>query len=57
MNVNLAGVRFIDTTGVRLMMRVRKEARLRGLQLRFTEPSPAVLNVLRILRLDQALLS
>jgi N-acetylglucosaminyldiphosphoundecaprenol N-acetyl-beta-D-mannosaminyltransferase len=55
--INLAGVRFIDTTGVRLMVRTRKEALRRGVQLKFTEPSPAVLNVLRILQMDRSLLS
>lgn len=56
MNINLAGVRFIDSTGVRLMVQVRKEARLRGIQLKFTEPQPAVQNVLRILRMENYLL-
>ena len=54
--VNLAGVRFIDTTGVRIMVKARKEAVGRGLRLKFTEPSPGVLNVLRILRMDRSLL-
>jgi len=56
-NVNLAAVRFVDSTGVRLMVRVRKEARQRGIELKFTEARPAVLNVLRILRLDNYLLN
>ncbi len=54
--VNLADVRFIDTTGVRIMVKARKEAVGRGLRLKFTEPSPGVLNVLRILRMDRSLL-
>jgi len=57
MNIKLAGVRFMDSTGVRLMVRARKEAQLGGLRLCFTEPSPAVRNVLRILRLEQYLLN
>ena len=57
MNINLAGVRFIDSTGVRLMVRVRKEARQRGIQLKFTELQPAVQNVLRILRMESYLLN
>lgn len=57
MNINLAGVRFIDSTGVRLMVRVRKDARQRGIQLKFTEPQPAVQNVLRMLRMESYLLS
>lgn len=56
-NINLASVRFIDSTGVRLMVRVRKEAQQRGIQLRFTEPAPAVQNVLRIVRLEKYLLN
>ena len=56
-NVNLAGVRFLDSTGVRLMVRVRKEASQRGVKLSFTEPPPVVQNVLRILRMEQYLLN
>lgn len=56
MNINLAGVRFIDSTGVRLMVRVRKEARHRGIQVRFTAPAPGVQNVLRVLRMERHLL-
>ena len=55
--INLAAVRFIDSTGVRVMLRARKEARRRGLVLKFTAPSPAVTNVLRILRLESHLLN
>lgn len=55
--ITLAGVRFIDSTGVGLMVRVRKEAQRRGLRLRFTESPPAVRNVLRILRLETQLLA
>ncbi len=55
--VNLGGVRFIDSTGVRLMVRLRKAAEQRGLQLRFVEPQPAVRNVLKILRLEARLLN
>ena len=57
MNINLADVRFVDSTGVRLMVRLRKQARLCGIQLKFTAPQPAVLNVLRILRMDNYLLT
>lgn len=56
-NIDLAGVRFIDSTGVRLMLRVRKEARLRGIRLKFSDPQPAVRNVLRILRMENLLLN
>ena len=56
MNINLADVRFMDTAGVRLMVRVHREAQQRGISLRFTQPSPTVQNVLQILRLEQYLL-
>jgi len=55
-SVNLAGVRFIDSTGVGLMVRIRKAARERDIPLRFTDPQAAVLNVLRILRMESYLL-
>ncbi len=57
MNVNLAAVRFIDSTGVRLMVRVRKEARLRGVRLKFTDPQPSVRETLRLLQMEKHLLS
>ena len=57
MEIDLSGVRFIDSTGVGLMVRVRREALERGVQLRFTGPSPAVRNVLRILRMEAKLLA
>ncbi len=57
MSINLAGVRFMDSSGVRLMVRARKEAQQRGLRVRFTEATPAVRNVLRVLRLDRHLLN
>jgi len=57
MSISLAGVRFVDSTGVRLMVRIRKLARLRGIQLKFTAPQPAVQNVLRILHMESYLLA
>lgn len=54
--IGLAGVRFVDSTGVGLMVRVRKEGRQRGLAVKFTSPTPSVLGVLRILRMDAVLL-
>ena len=56
-NISLAAVRFIDSTGVRLMVRLCREARQRGLQVRFTAPQEAVRNVLRILNMDKSLLA
>jgi anti-sigma B factor antagonist len=57
LSINLAGVRFIDSAGIGLMVRVRKEGRQRGVPVRFTEPQAAVLNVLRILRMEKYLLN
>ena len=54
--ISLARVRFVDSTGVRLMVRARREAQQRGVRIRFTGAGPTVVNVLRILRLDQLLL-
>ncbi|MEI7730755.1 MAG: WecB/TagA/CpsF family glycosyltransferase [Verrucomicrobiota bacterium] len=51
LTINLAGVRFMDSTGVGLMVRARKQADLRGIEVQFLAPSPAVQNVLRTLRL------
>jgi N-acetylglucosaminyldiphosphoundecaprenol N-acetyl-beta-D-mannosaminyltransferase len=55
-SINLSEVRFIDSTGVQLMVRVRKAARQRGTPFRFTHPQPAVLNVLRLLGMETYLL-
>lgn len=54
--IRLDGVRFINSTGVRLMVKVRKHAVKLGLSVRFADPTPPVLNVLRIVRLDTLLL-
>lgn len=56
LTINLAAVRFIDSAGVGLMVRIRKEGRARNVGVAFVEPQPAVLNVLRILRLESFLL-
>ena len=55
-SISLAGVRFMDSTGVGLMVRIRNEARERGIPLRFADPPEAVLNVLRILRMESYIL-
>jgi N-acetylglucosaminyldiphosphoundecaprenol N-acetyl-beta-D-mannosaminyltransferase len=54
--IRLDGVRFIDSTGVRLMLKVRKHGVKLGMNVGFVSPTPAVLNVLRIVRLDNLLL-
>jgi N-acetylglucosaminyldiphosphoundecaprenol N-acetyl-beta-D-mannosaminyltransferase len=54
--IDMAGVGFIDSTGIGLMVRARKRAATRGGALRFTGVQPHVLNVVRISRLEGFLL-
>ena len=54
--IDLSQVRFIDSTGVGVMIRARKLAQRRGAKLSFTGTQPAVQNVLRLARLDAFLL-
>lgn len=50
--IRLEGVRFIDSAGVGLMVRLKKEAAKRGGEVRFESPGPTVLNVLQKLKLE-----
>ena len=50
--VDLAALRFLDSSGAGLMVRARKLAQREGRQLTFTGAQPAVLNVLRLARLE-----
>ena len=54
--INLAELRFLDSAGVGLMVRVRKYARRSGLELRFSSPRPNVRNVICQLQLEAYLL-
>jgi anti-anti-sigma factor len=54
--IDLSVVRFIDSSGLGLMVRVRKFARQCELKLRFANLQPAVLNVVQIARLEEFLL-
>ncbi len=54
--IDLSQVRFIDSTGVGVMIRARKLAQRRGAKLSFTGAQPAVQNVLRLARLEAFLL-
>lgn len=54
--IDLSQVRFIDSTGVGIMIRARKLAQRQGAKLNFTGTQPAVLNVLRVARLEAFLL-
>jgi anti-anti-sigma factor len=54
--IDLSGVRFMDSTGLGLMVRARKLARLEQVKLEFTHPQPAVQNVVHLARLEEFLL-
>lgn len=54
--VDLAKLRFIDSSGAAIMVRLKKWAQERHLQVLFTHAQDNVRNVLRITRLDQLLL-
>jgi N-acetylglucosaminyldiphosphoundecaprenol N-acetyl-beta-D-mannosaminyltransferase len=50
--IDLASVRFMDSSGVALMLRARRYASQKGMELWFTDPHPNVRNVLRISKLE-----
>jgi N-acetylglucosaminyldiphosphoundecaprenol N-acetyl-beta-D-mannosaminyltransferase len=54
--IDLSELRFIDSSGVGLMLRARRYAQNLGVQLRFTNPRDAVRNVLRMAGLELFLL-
>jgi N-acetylglucosaminyldiphosphoundecaprenol N-acetyl-beta-D-mannosaminyltransferase len=54
--IDLAAVRFMDSSGAGLMVRTRKLAQRHGCRLTFLNPQPAVLNVLRLARLEEFVL-
>ena len=54
--IDLSAVRFMDSTGLGLMVKGRKLARQQGTQLSYTGLQPAVRNVLRLARLEEYLL-
>lgn len=54
--VDLAQLRFVDSTGVSLMVRAKKRAHVHHLELRFSNPQVGVLNVIKTLRLEEYLL-
>jgi anti-anti-sigma factor len=55
-SIDLSELRFIDSTGVGLMLRARRYAQNLGARIRFTNPRDAVRNVLRMARLELFLL-
>jgi anti-anti-sigma factor len=54
--IDLSGVRFLDSTGLGLMVRAKKLARAEQVKLRFIRPQPPVQNVVHIARLEDFLL-
>jgi N-acetylglucosaminyldiphosphoundecaprenol N-acetyl-beta-D-mannosaminyltransferase len=54
--IDLADLDFIDSSGVGLMIRVRKLGASLGLKVIFTHPASTVLNVIRLSRLEEYLL-
>ncbi|HMJ66695.1 MAG TPA: WecB/TagA/CpsF family glycosyltransferase [Candidatus Binatia bacterium] len=51
-DIDLAGLRFLDSTGVGIMLRAKRYAQNLGAALRFTNPQVNVRNVLRMARLE-----
>jgi N-acetylglucosaminyldiphosphoundecaprenol N-acetyl-beta-D-mannosaminyltransferase len=56
LTVDLSKLRFIDSTGLSVMIRAKKYAARQGVTLRFSEPRENVLNVIQLSRLDDYLL-
>jgi len=56
LEIDLGEVRFIDSTGVGVMIRAKKLALRQGVRMKFTNPSPATRNVLRLSQLEEFLI-
>jgi N-acetylglucosaminyldiphosphoundecaprenol N-acetyl-beta-D-mannosaminyltransferase len=54
--IDLSGLRFIDSTGLGIMLRVQRYAQTIGVTLAFESPHPNVQNVLRLARLERLLI-
>ncbi len=54
--VDLSGVAFVDSTGVGMMLKLKKAAKRRDVELVYEKAAPAVLNVLKLTKLDEFLL-
>ena len=54
--IDLSGVRFMDSTGLGLMVRAKKLAQLKQVKLEFTHAQPAVQNVIHLARLEEFLM-
>jgi N-acetylglucosaminyldiphosphoundecaprenol N-acetyl-beta-D-mannosaminyltransferase len=56
-SIDLSAVPFIDSSGLGTMVRIKKFAARHGIELAFTGPKPAVLNVIKLARLEKLLLA
>ena len=56
MVIDLSQLRFIDSSGLGLMLRINRWGRQHETEVRFADPQPNVLNVLHLARLDKVLL-
>jgi N-acetylglucosaminyldiphosphoundecaprenol N-acetyl-beta-D-mannosaminyltransferase len=54
--IDLGEVGFVDSTGVGLMLRLKKRARQQGFDLVYDRANPSVVNVVRMTRLEEYLL-
>jgi anti-anti-sigma factor len=54
--IDLSRVVFVDSTGIGLMLRFKKNLHRRNIQLKFVNPAGPVRNVLRHTRLEEYLL-
>jgi N-acetylglucosaminyldiphosphoundecaprenol N-acetyl-beta-D-mannosaminyltransferase len=54
--IDLSQVRFMDSSGIGVMVRARKWAQRENVKLEFRQPQPAVRNVLHLARLEEFLL-
>ena len=54
--IDLSRLMFVDSTGIGLMLRFKKNLRLRDINLKFANPTKPVRNVLRHTRLEEYLL-
>jgi anti-anti-sigma factor len=55
--IDLSRVTFVDSTGIGLMLRFKKNLRRRDIALTFANPIESVRNVLRHTRLEEYLLA
>ena len=56
LRIDLSELRFLDSTGLSIMIRTRKYAARRGVKVQFTSIQANVLNVIRLSRLEEYLL-